>query len=170
MGPLGSTGVGQRAPDFHCRAVVQALIEDVTLSSYINEKNQWLILMFFPTAFSSIYQTEVLDFQSHLDEFQDRNCNVVFCSVNQEYSLWHWQNLPQEYGGLGRTEIALLSDATHNMSRDYGVLVEEEGVCLRSMFIVDQSGTIQEATLNELRGPSAREALRRLDASLATAK
>lgn len=52
--------------------------------------------------------------------------------------------MPRQYGGLGNIDIPLLSDATHKIGRDYGVLVEEEGVCLRGMFIIDGEGLVQQ--------------------------
>lgn len=68
----------------------------------------------------------------------------MFVSVDTKHSLWHWQNVPRQYGGLGQIDIALLSDANHKMSKDYGVLIEEEGVCLRGMFILDDKGVVQQ--------------------------
>jgi alkyl hydroperoxide reductase subunit AhpC len=44
-------------------------------------------------------------------------------------------------------DIPLLSDATHRISRDYGVLIEDEGVSLRGMFIVDGEGIIQQVRI-----------------------
>lgn len=52
--------------------------------------------------------------------------------------------MPRQYGGLGNIDIPLLSDATHKIGRDYGVLVEEEGVSLRGMFIIDGEGLVQQ--------------------------
>jgi alkyl hydroperoxide reductase subunit AhpC len=61
--------------------------------------------------------------------------------------------VPRRYGGLGADpgkeggggdQIALLSDASHRMSRDYGVLIEEEGVCLRGLFILDGEGVVRQ--------------------------
>jgi len=52
--------------------------------------------------------------------------------------------VPRQYGGLGNIDIPLLSDATHKIGRDYGVLVEEEGVSLRGMFIIDGEGLVQQ--------------------------
>jgi alkyl hydroperoxide reductase subunit AhpC len=72
---------------------------------------------------------------------------VVFVSVDTKHSLWHWQNVPRQYGGLGSTDVSLLSDSRHKMSRDYGVLIEEEGVCLRGMFILDGEGIVQQVSL-----------------------
>lgn len=165
MCSLGRVRIGHKAPDFHCDAIVKGCIEgihldipsissssliilsEVSLESYISEKTpQWLILLFIPAAFSFVCPTEVLAFQNCLDEFRDRNCDVVFVSVDTKHSLWHWQNVPRQYGGLGQIDIALLSDVSHKMSRDYGVLIEEEGVCLRGMFILDDFGMVQQVS------------------------
>ncbi|KAF2735991.1 peroxiredoxin TSA1, partial [Polyplosphaeria fusca] len=172
MGSLGRVRIGHLAPDFRCEAVIKGLIEEVSLSTYINEKKkQWLLLLFIPAAFSFVCPTEVLAFQNCLDEFKDRNCDVVFVSVDTKHSLWHWQNVPRQYGGLGQIDISLLSDPSHKMSKDYGVLIEEEGVCLRGMFILDNAGIVQQATLNNLTvGRSVLEALRLLEAFQAVAK
>ncbi|KAF2270091.1 thioredoxin-like protein, partial [Lojkania enalia] len=132
---------------------------------------QWLILLFIPGAFSFVCPTEVLAFQNCFDEFKDRNCEVCFVSVDTKHSLWHWQNMPRQYGGLGQIDMTLLSDASHRMSRDYGVLIEEEGICLRGMFIIDDAGIVQQVTLNNLTvGRSVLEALRLLEAFQAVAK
>jgi peroxiredoxin (alkyl hydroperoxide reductase subunit C) len=128
---------------------------EVTLSTYIhpsikpgtpNPDLPWLILLFIPAAFSFVCPTEVLAFQNCLDEFRDRNCSVVFVSVDTKHSLWHWQNVPRQYGGLGQTDIPLLSDANHRLSRDYGVLIEDEGVSLRGMFMIDGEGIVQQVS------------------------
>jgi alkyl hydroperoxide reductase subunit AhpC len=170
MNPQCRARIGHRAPDFQCDAITKGVIEgepsslrfpclprstnkfltEVTLSTYIDstaETPNWLILLFIPAAFSFVCPTEVLAFQNCLEEFRDRNCDVVFVSVDTKHSLWHWQNVPRQYGGLGQIDITLLSDAKHKMSRDYGVLIEEEGVCLRGMFILDGDGIVQQVGL-----------------------
>ena len=156
MSYLGKVRIGQKAPDWRCEAVHKGVIEgvlehlsatdivalthttsDVTLGSYINLSTKpgvdnkdapWLIIWFIPAAFSFVCPTEVLAFQNCLEEFKDRDCGVVFVSVDTKHSLWHWQNVPRQYGGLGQIDVSLLSDATHRMSREYGVLIEDEGV------------------------------------------
>lgn len=67
-------------------------------------------------------------------------------SVDTKHSLWHWQNVSRRYGGLGPIDIPLLSDSSHRLSRDYGVLVEDEGVSLRGMFIIDNEGIVQQVS------------------------
>lgn len=64
--------------------------------------------------------------------------------------MWHWQNVPRQYGGLGPIDVPLLSDANRRMSRDYGVLIEDEGISLRGMFIVDGAGIVQQVSQRSL--------------------
>ena len=53
----------------------------------------------------------------------------------------------------------------HTIARDYGVLVEDLGLTLRGLFIVDPDGVVQHATLNNLNvGRSVDETLRVLQA------
>ena len=173
MSQLGQVRIGHKAPDFHCDAVISGVIQgpcqssssfqrhshraEVSLSTFLqpsmpssspDSDAPWLLLLFIPAAFSFVCPTEVIAFQNCYDEFRDRNCNVAFISVDTKHSLWHWQNVPRQYGGLGNTDIPLLSDASHKIGRDYGVLIEEEGVCLRGMFIIDNKGFVQQVRLH----------------------
>jgi peroxiredoxin (alkyl hydroperoxide reductase subunit C) len=107
-------------------------------------------MLFIPAAYSFICPTEVLAFQNCLEEFRDRKCEVIFVSVDTKHSLWHWLNISRQYGGLGSCEITLLSDVTHMIGKDYGVLIEEEGICLRGMFIIDPNGIVQHVSTNLL--------------------
>ena len=51
------------------------------------------------------------------------------------------------------------------MSADYGVLVEEEGIALRGLFIIDPDGVLQYAVVHNLNiGRSVDETLRVLEA------
>ncbi|XPS80458.1 Thioredoxin-dependent peroxiredoxin [Ascochyta lentis] len=180
MSRLGEVRIGHKAPDFHCEAVIGGAIREVSLSTFVRPSTSpgtpgpdapWLLLLFIPAAFSFVCPTEVIAFQTCYDEFRDRNCSVAFVSVDTKHSLWHWQNVPRQYGGLGNIDIPLLSDATHKIGRDYGVLIEEEGVSLRGMFIIDGEGLVQQITLNNLTvGRSVLEALRLLEAFQAVAK
>lgn len=127
---------------------MSTFLQPSTPSSTPNPDAPWLLLLFIPAAFSFVCPTEVIAFQNCYDEFRDRNCKIAFISVDTKHSLWHWQNVPRQYGGLGNTDIPLLSDATRTIGRDYGVLIEEEGVCLRGMFIIDNEGVVQQVRLH----------------------
>ena len=42
-------------------------------------------------------------------------------------------NLERKKGGLGKMKIPILSDITKQISKDYGILLEDQGVSLRSV-------------------------------------
>ena len=59
----------------------------------------------------------------------------------------------------------MAADMTKEVSRDYGVLIEEEGIALRGLFIIDPHGIIRYATVHDLDvGRSVDETLRVLKA------
>lgn len=61
--------------------------------------------------------------------------------------------------------MPLISDCDHKLSRDYGLLIEEEGVAERALFIIDPKGKIRSMTINDADvGRSVDEAQRILDA------
>eukprot|EP00695_Tsukubamonas_globosa_P003631 TRINITY_DN742_c0_g1_i6.p2 TRINITY_DN742_c0_g1~~TRINITY_DN742_c0_g1_i6.p2 ORF type:complete len:99 (-),score=64.28 TRINITY_DN742_c0_g1_i6:109-405(-) len=62
-------------------------------------------------------------------------------------------------------KIPIIADITKQISRDYGVLIEEEGIALRGLFIIDGKGTLRQITVNDLPvGRSVDETLRLLKA------
>ena len=46
-------------------------------------------------------------------------------------------------------QIPLVSDLTHKISLDYGVLLEDAGHSLRGTFIIDDKGTLRQITMND---------------------
>lgn len=51
------------------------------------------------------------------------------------------------------------------ISRDYGVLIEEEGIALRGLFIIDPQGVLRQITVNDLPvGRSVDETIRLIKA------
>lgn len=109
--------------------------------------------------------TEILAFNDRAGEFHQRGCEVVGCSVDSEYSHLAWINTPREKGGLSGVKIPLVADLTKSIAKSYGVLLEEDGVALRGMFLIDPKGNLRQITINDLPvGRNVDEALRLLDA------
>lgn len=123
------------------------------------------MILFIPAAFSFVCPTEVLAFHNCIDEFAERDCEVVFVSTDSKHCLWQWQHLPKSLGGLGGVRVTLASDQSHQMSRDYGVLLENKGMATRGMYIIDPEGIVQQITMNNIAvGRSVLEALRLVEA------
>lgn len=66
---------------------------------------------------------------------------------------------------MGKLTYPLLSDLTKQISAEYGVLLEKEGIALRGLFIIDPNGIVRQITINDLPvGRSVDETLRLIKA------
>lgn len=81
-------------------------------------------------------------------------------SVDSEFSHQTWIN-----GDLGKINYPLASDMTKEVSREYGVLLEDDGISLRGLFIINPEGMIKYSVVqdNDI-GRSVDETLRVLRA------
>ena len=65
-------------------------------------------------------------------------------STDSKFSHFAWANQPRKEGGLGPDlKVPLIADKSMNISRDYGVLLEDEGISLRGLFIIDPKGVLR---------------------------
>jgi len=93
--------------------------------------------------------TEIIDFSDRSDEFRKIGCEVVAASVDSKFSHLAWVQTPRNKGGLGTMKIPLVADLTKSLATDYGVLMEEAGITLRGLFIIDGKGMIRHITMND---------------------
>lgn len=84
-----------------------------------------------PPPSTFVCPTEILAFSDRIDEFKALNTEVVGCSVDSKYTHFAWIATPRNEGGLSDLKIPLLSDLTKQISRDYGVLLDDVGHALR---------------------------------------
>jgi len=154
--------ISKPAPDFQGAAVVNGEFKDIKLSDY---KGKYLVLFFYPLDFTFVCPTEIIAFSDRVDEFRKSNTEVVAVSVDSQFTHLAWINTPRAAGGLGKIQIPLLSDLTHTISKDYGVLLEDAGHTLRGLFIIDDKSTLRQITMNDLPvGRSVDETLRLVQA------
>ncbi len=71
------------------------------------------------TCSTFVCPTEIIAFSDRIEEFRAISTEVVACSVDSKYTHLAWLNIP------------LLSDLTKQISKDYGVLLEDAGHPLR---------------------------------------
>lgn len=156
------------APQFKKTAVVDGIFEEISLEQY---KGKWVLLAFIPLAFTFVCPTEIIAYSEAVKQFAEKDTEVLFASTDSEYSLLAWTNLARKDGGLGKINIPLIADTNHSLSRDYGVLIEEEGIALRGIFLIDPKGTLRQITINDLPvGRSVDESLRLVEAFQFTEK
>ena len=152
--------VGQTAPDFDMASTknLEKLNENVKLSDY---KGQWLVLLFYPLDFTFVCPTELTAFSDRYEDFQGIGADIIGVSTDSVYSHRAWINTPRDKGGVADLKYPLASDSTKQVAHDYGVLIEDKGVALRGLFVIDPEGTLRYKVIHDLNiGRSAEETLR----------
>ncbi|KAI3511992.1 hypothetical protein L1887_19154 [Cichorium endivia] len=155
--------VGNVAPDFEAEAVFDQEFIKVKLSDYIGKK--YVILFFYPLDFTFVCPTEITAFSDRHAEFEKLNTEVLGVSVDSVFSHLAWVQTDRKSGGLGDLNYPLVSDVTKSISKAFNVLIEDQGIALRGLFIIDKEGVIQHSTINNLAiGRSVDETMRTLQA------
>lgn len=148
--------IGQNAPEFTLQGVVGENFKEIRLDDY---KGKWVVLFFYPLDFTFICPTEITEFSKRDREFKALNAQVLGVSVDSIYSHKAWLK------ELGNLNYPLLSDLTKEVSRKYGVLLEDKGITLRGTFIIDPEGKVRYQLVHDLGiGRSVEEILRVLNA------
>merc|ERR1712183_1237852 len=154
--------IAKPAPDFEGTAIVDGESKTIKLSDY---KGKYLVFFFYPIDFIFVCPTELIAFSDRIEEFRKLDTEVVACSVDSHFTHLAWINTPRKEGGLGKMNIPLLADLTKSISRDYGVLKEEDGIAYRGLFVIDDKGILRQITINDLPvGRSVDETLRLVQA------
>ena len=157
-----TTLVTQAAPDFKAEAVLpDNTFGEITLSSY---RGKYVILFFYPLDFTFVCPSEILAFNKRHGDFKAKNCEVIGVSVDSKYTHLAWKNTPVDQGGIGNIQYPLVQDLNKSIARSYGILFNDS-VALRGLFLIDPSGKIRHAIINDLPfGRNVSEALRMVDA------
>jgi alkyl hydroperoxide reductase subunit AhpC len=151
--------VGAMAPDFKAKSYTagQSKFPEVSLRDF---QGKWVCLFFYPLDFTFVCPTELKSFAQHENEFKELGCQVLACSTDSEHSHKAWFERD-----LKDVKYPVLADTAHRISRDYGVLIEEDGISLRGTFLIDPKGTLQWMSVNALGvGRSVEEVVRTLQA------
>ena len=170
--------VGKKAPSFTATAVVNGgeIVEGFSLEQYLGKK--YVVFFFYPADFTFVCPTELLAFQDKLKEFNDRNVEVIGCSVDSEFSHWKWLQTEKNQGGIKGVKYPLVVDQSKTISENYDVLAgnydyAENGEVTfkgaprsyRGLFLIDKEGVVRHQVVNDMPlGRSVSEALRMVDA------
>ncbi len=148
--------MGSKAPEFTLPGIYGGKIADYSLRSF---PGKWLVLFFYPADFTFICPTEVTGFSKFAKDFRAEEAEVLGASVDPIETHRAWID---ELGGV---DYPLLSDVEKKTSRDYGVLIEKEGVSARATFILNPAREVNYLTVSHMNvGRSVEETLRVLKA------
>ena len=158
--------VGKKFPNVSIDAMSE-MGDDLKINIFekaVSEQTK-VLLFWYPKDFTFVCPTEITALSDHYEEFEDLDAEVVGVSTDTIHTHLAWINTDRKDNGLGDLNYPLAADPTHAVARDYGVLIEEEGVALRGLFIINPEGELQYAVVNHNNiGRSVEETLRVLQA------
>ena len=130
---------GQPAPDFTASYLSMENgrpgFKQVKLSDFKGQKN--VVLAFFPAAFSPGCTNEMAKYQETSGQFNANNTVILGMSVD---STWANAAFADKLG----VKFNILSDASREISKNYGVFDERGLVARRTTFVIDKSGVVSK--------------------------
>ena len=130
--------VGQQAPDFIAK---NQFGEEIRLSDFRGKKN--VLLMFYPFAFTRLCTQELCVIRDRGPEFENDTTEVLSVSCDSPYTL-------KVFAETENLEHQLVSDFWPHgeISRAYGVFLEDKGFSTRGSFVIDRDGVIRWMVVN----------------------
>jgi peroxiredoxin len=109
-------------------------------------KGKWSVLIFMPAAFTFNCPTEVEDAADNYAEFQKLGTEIYIVTTDTHFShkVWH-----ETSPAVGKAKFPLVGDPTHQLTRSFGVHIEEEGLALRGTFVINPEGVIKTVEIHD---------------------
>ena len=126
-------------------------------------KGKWSVVFFYPADFTFVCPTELGDLADNYAEFQRLGVEVYSVSTDTHFTHKAWHGSSDT---IGKIEYPMLGDPTLEISRNFEILREGQGLADRGTFLIDPEGVIQflEVTAEGI-GRNAAELLRKVKAA-----
>lgn len=154
-------------------SVINTTIKPFKTSAYKNGKfievsdadvkNKWAVFFFYPADFTFVCPTELGDVADHYAEFQKMGVEIYSVSTDTHFTHKAWHDSSET---IGKIQYTMIGDPTGNITRNFEVMREAEGLADRGTFIVDPQGVIQALEITaEGIGRDATDLLRKVKAA-----
>ncbi|WP_320838659.1 alkyl hydroperoxide reductase subunit C [Zhongshania sp.] len=124
---------------------------------------KWSVLVFYPADFTFVCPTELGDMADHYAQLQEMGVEVYSVSTDTHFTHKAWHDSSDT---IGKIQYPMIGDPTGKIARNFGVMIEEDGLALRGTFVINPEGEIKVAELHDLGiGRSAKELVRKVQAA-----
>ena len=158
---MSSTMVRREMPQFTMDAYDAKTGHFTTVSSD-DYKGKWAVVCFYPADFTFVCPTEIAAMNAKYDDFQKLGVEILAVSVDTKFSHKRFVETEPLLKGL---KLMMGADGNQEVSRAFGILVEEDGVALRGRFLFNPDGicVAQEVQADSV-GRNVNEFLRQVEA------
>ncbi len=153
-------GIGDRVPGIRLDAYHQDEIRSLSLTDF---RGRWLAIVFYPGDFTFICPTELRELARLQPKFAALGSDLVSVSTDSVWVHKAWHDQSKAIGGV---DFPMLADPAGRLAREFGTLIEDEGVARRGSFVVDPDGVVQALEIHDNSvGRDMCELLRRVEAA-----
>ena len=144
---MSSTLVMQKAPEFKMEAYNAKTGHYTTIKSD-DYHGKWHVVCFYPADFTFVCPTEIAAMNAKYDEFLAMDVEILAVSTDTKFSHKRFVETEPILEGL---QLTIGADSTKEVSRAFGVLLEDEGIALRGRFLINPEGVV---VAQEVQAPS----------------
>ncbi|MFV0342438.1 MAG: alkyl hydroperoxide reductase subunit C [Anaerocolumna sp.] len=157
--------IGKYIGDFQVHAYLNNTFITVGREDIIDK---WSVFFFYPADFTFVCPTELEDLSNTYQDFLNIGCGVYSVSCDTHYVHKAWSDTSSI---ISKVQFPMLADPTGTLAREFGVMIEKEGIAERGSFVINPEGKIvaYEVT-DENVGRNAQELLRKVQACQHVAK
>lgn len=124
---------------------------------------KWSIFFFYPADFTFVCPTELGDVADYYEQLQEMGVEVYSVSTDTHFTHKAWHDTSDT---IGKIKFPMIGDPTGRITRNFGVMIEEEGLALRGTFVMNPEGEIKVIETHDLGiGRSAKELVRKVQAA-----
>jgi len=128
-----------------------------------NLKGQWSVVFFYPADFTFVCPTELGDLADQYEQLKSMGVEVYSVSTDTHFTHKAWHDASET---IKKIQFPMVGDPTGTISRNFGVMIEEDGVALRGTFVIDPEGKIKVCEIHDLGiGRAAEELVRKIQAA-----
>ncbi|MBA6411685.1 alkyl hydroperoxide reductase subunit C [Parahaliea sp. F7430] len=126
-------------------------------------EGKWAVFFFYPADFTFVCPTELADLADHYEELKSRGVEVFSVSTDTHFTHKAWHETSDT---IGKISYAMIGDPTGEITRNFDVMREDQGLANRGTFVVDPDGVIQVMEITaEGVGRDAKELVRKIKAA-----
>lgn len=151
--------INKEVNEFKVQSYQNGEFKEVTKADVLGK---WSVFFFYPADFTFVCPTELEDLANKYEEFKAAGCEIYSVSTDTHFVHKAWHDASER---IQKIQYVMLADPTHALSRDFEVLIEEDGLAERGSFIVNPEGKIvsYEVSAGNV-GRNADELFRKLQA------
>tara|TARA_Y100000782_G_scaffold91898_1_gene100668 strand:- start:167 stop:748 length:582 start_codon:yes stop_codon:yes gene_type:complete len=124
---------------------------------------KWSIFFFYPADFTFVCPTELGDVADFYEQLQEMGVEVYSVSTDTHFTHKAWHDTSDT---IGKIKFPMIGDPTGRITRNFGVMIEDEGLALRGTFVMNPEGEIKVIETHDLGiGRSAKELVRKVQAA-----